>query len=195
MRAAAIAVAAIVACDNRGATPDWSRMIDQPKLQPYGASSLFDDGAAMRPVPPGTVQRDRIADSAVRDGRNAANELVTEIPVPVTRALLEFGRERFNIVCAACHGVAGDGNSAVARNMQLRRPPSLHEPRLVALAPGALHQTIVVGYGLMPSYAAMLSPEERWAVVAYVRTLQLARRVDIATLEPAIAHDVIARLR
>lgn len=192
--AIACIAAGATACDNRGATPDWSRMITQPKLLPFGATAAFVDGAAMRPVPAGTVARSRTGDARMRDGRTGAGDAVATIPVAVTRSMIERGRERFAIVCAACHGAAGDGDSAVARNMQRRRPPSLHEPRLVALTPGALYRVIVAGYGLMPAYDAMLSLEDRWAVVAYVRTLQLSWRVDVQTLPPAVARDVAGRL-
>jgi len=183
---AALLMLAIAACDNGGSTPDWSRMITQPKLLPFGASTLFADGMAMRPTPAGTVARDWIADPEVREGRTAGGAAVETLPVAITRPLLERGHERFAIVCAACHGIAGDGESAVARNMQRRRPPSFYEPRLLALSPGAMYRTVVDGYGLMPSYAAMLSPTDRWAVIAYVRTLQLAQRVDVRTLPPEV---------
>jgi mono/diheme cytochrome c family protein len=189
-----LAAAALGACDNGDALPDWSRMIDQPKLLPYGETALFDDGRAMRPLPDGVVPRTWIADPALRTGQTTAGD-VDHVPVPVTRALLDRGRQRFAIACATCHGIAGDGDSAVARAMQRRRPPSLHEPRLVALTPGALYRVIVDGYGLMPSYAKLLVPDDRWAVVAYVRTLQLAGRVRLAALPPAVRDDVTRRLR
>lgn len=195
MTARVLVLAAVIAgCDNGGATPDWSRMITQPKLLPFGASTQFADGAAMRPVPAGTVPRDRIESVEHRDGRTAAGVPVARVPLAITRALLDRGRDRFAITCAVCHGGDGAGDSAVARNMQLRRPPSLHEPRIVALAPGALYRVIVGGYGLMPSYAPMLSIDDRWAVVAYVRTLELSRRADLDALPPAIASDVARRL-
>jgi mono/diheme cytochrome c family protein len=189
-----IVVAMLAGCDNGGATPDWSRMITQPKLQPFGASALFDDGAAMRPTPRGTVARERVADVTVREGRTADGRPIDALPIAITRPLLERGRERFAIVCAACHGLAGDGDSAVARNMQRRRPPSLHDPRIAALTPGALYRVIVDGYGLMPSYATMLGVDDRWAVIAYVRTLELSWRVDVATLPAAIQNAVVRRL-
>lgn len=187
------AIAVCAACDNREALPDWSRMITQPKLLPYGEAAMFPDGRAMRPLPPGAVPREWIADPALRAGQTAAGD-VDSVPVPVTRALLDRGRRRFAIACATCHGIAGDGDSAVARNMQRRRPPSLHEPRLVALTPGALYRVIVDGYGLMPSYAKLLTPDDRWAVVAYVRTLQLAWRVRLAALPAAVRDDATRRL-
>jgi mono/diheme cytochrome c family protein len=152
---------------------------------------MVRDGRAMRPLPTGTVPRERSADS----GLVAAPAGDAAVPVTVTRELLDRGRRRFAIACATCHGVAGDGNSAVARNMQRRRPPSLHEPRLVALGPGALYRVITAGYGLMPSYEKLLTPDDRWAVIAYVRTLQLAWRVRLAALPPAVRDDAIRRLR
>ena len=182
-----------VACDNGEATPDWSRMITQPKLLPYGETELFADRRAMRPVPAGTVARDWIADPVRRTGRTAAGDADT-VPLPVTRALLDRGRARFAIVCATCHGMAGDGDSAVARHMQRRRPPSLHEPRIVALAPGAVYRVITDGYGLMPSYAKLLSFDDRWAVTAYVRTLQLSWTARLDALPPAIRDDALRRL-
>ena len=91
------------------------------------------------------------------------------VPIPVDRLLLEHGRERFEILCAACHGITGDSESVVAGNMDLRKPPSLHEDRIRAFPAGRLYRVIRVGYGLMPSYAAQLSVDERWGVVAYVQ--------------------------
>jgi mono/diheme cytochrome c family protein len=176
-----------MACDNGDATPDWSRMITQPKLLPFGATELFADQRAMRPLPAGTVAREWTADPVVRTGRTPTGDALT-VPLPVTRALLDRGRERFAIACATCHGLAGDGDSAVARNMQRRRPPSLHEPRIVALAPGALYRVITAGYGLMPSYAKLLAPDDRWAVIAYVRTLELSWTAKLDAL-PAEVRD------
>ena len=143
----------LVACDNGGRTPDWSRMIDQPKPIPY---------RAMRQPPAGTVQRGWTPDPGMP---------------PVTRALLERGRDRYGVVCATCHGTDGNGDSLVARNMQRRKPPSLHEPRVAELTTTELEHAIEVGYGLMPSFAALLDRRDRWAVVAYVKTLDLAWRM------------------
>lgn len=187
-------LALLAACDNGGATPDWSRMITQPKLQPFGATELFADGAAMRPVPPGTVARERITDVERREGRTTEGRAVDTLPIAVTRPMLERGRERFAIFCAACHGIAGDGDSAVARNMQRRRPPSLHEARIVALTPGALYRVVTLGYGVMPSYATLLAVDDRWAVVAYVRTLELSWRAELDSLSPAARADIAQRL-
>ena len=196
---AALAVATVAACallgacDNGDATPDWSRMITQPKLLPFGETDAFADGRAMRPPPAGTVPREWTADPVLRTGQAPGGD-VEALPVPVTRALLDRGRHRFEIVCATCHGTAGDGESKVAHNMQRRRPPSLHEPRLIALTPGAMYRVIVAGYGLMPSYAKLVAPDDRWALIAYVRTLQLSWTAQLDALPPAIRDDVARRL-
>jgi mono/diheme cytochrome c family protein len=192
--AAWLVLAGVAGCDNRGAVPDWSRMITQPKLQPYGATDLFADGRAMRPLPAGTIPRPWLADPARRTGQTAAGVELTAVPLPITRALLERGHERFAIVCAPCHGIAGDGDSVVARNMQRRRPPSLHEPRIAALTPGALYRVIDAGYGVMPSYRTLLDADDRWAVVAYVRTLELAWTARLDALPRAVREDALRRL-
>lgn len=194
MRAWLLVLVVIASCDNGGSTPDWSRMITQPKLSPYGETNLFSDQRAMRPVPEGAVAREQAGDPELRTGRTAEGNEVLAVPVPVTRALLERGRARFQIACAVCHGVAGDGDSVVAHNMQRRRPPALHEPRIAALTPGAMYSVIVDGYGLMPSYAAMLGVEDRWAVIAYVRTLALSWTARLDALPTKVRDDVVGRL-
>jgi mono/diheme cytochrome c family protein len=189
-----VLVLALASCDNGGSTPDWSRMITQPKLSPYGETALFADQRAMRPVPDGVVAREQAGDPEVRTGHTAdGNELIA-VPLPITRALLERGRARYQIACAVCHGVAGDGDSVVAHNMQRRRPPALHEPRIAALTPGAMYRVIVDGYGVMPSYAGLLAVDERWAVVAYVRTLALSWTARLDALPSAVRDDVARRL-
>ena len=115
---------------------------------------------------------------------------VTKLPLPVTVELVSRGGERFRIFCVACHGVLGDGASQVAENMARRPPPSLHEDRIRALPVGALFRVISEGYGLMPSYAAELSLEDRWAVAAYVQALELSQRVELAALPPELADKV-----
>ncbi|HEY0191671.1 MAG TPA: cytochrome c [Kofleriaceae bacterium] len=175
----AIALLVVLGCDNGESTPDWSRMITQPKLTPYGASELFADGRAMRPVPAGTIAREATID--------------TGMPV-ITRALIDRGRARYAVVCAPCHGVAGDGDSVVAHNMQRRRPPALFEPRVTELAPAAQYRVITEGYGLMPAYASVLSVADRWAVVAYVRTLALSWTARLDRLPPAVRDDATRRL-
>jgi mono/diheme cytochrome c family protein len=162
---AALAVLAVAACDNGGTTPDWSRMITQPKILPFGETP-------MRQPPAGTIARDWQPQTTTAE--------TTTIPVPITRELLDRGRQRFAIACSPCHGVRGDGDSAVAHAMQRRRPPSFADPKLVALTPGKMFDVVTHGYGFMPSYAGLLEVHDRWAVIAFVRTLQLADGARLA---------------
>lgn len=174
-------VVLLTACDEsvvfHEPDPSWNRMQQQPRLDPYEPSALFDDGQAMRRPPPGTRPR---------DGEPMA-------PPPVTRELLALGRHRFETFCAACHGIVGDGVSVVAEKMTLRKPPSLHEARLAARAPDAFVKTIEEGFGLMPSYADALSRRERWAIGNYVKALQLSRAAHAAELAPALRAELFAR--
>jgi mono/diheme cytochrome c family protein len=176
-----VLVLVLLGCDNHGATPDWSRMITQPKLLPYGASTQFADGRAMRPVPAGVIAVDYRPDAST-------------FPMPITRGVLDRGRAQFAVACAACHGLDGDSDTPVAHAMQRRRPPSLHEPRITALTPAAMYRVIVEGYGVMPSYASLLTTDDRWAVIAYVRTLELAYHAPLASLPPAVREATTRRL-
>jgi mono/diheme cytochrome c family protein len=188
--AAALVLAAGAACDNRASLrapePGWERMLEQPRVDPYAASRFFRDGRAMRDPPAGTVPRDRITGDPARTRGLRAGTYVTDVPIPLTGELLRQGRVQFETVCSVCHGVRGDGVSRVAQSMELRPPPSLHEARIRALAPGRVFETITHGYGLMPSYAAMLDVDARWAVVAYVGALQLSQWAPVAELPAAV---------
>jgi mono/diheme cytochrome c family protein len=103
---------------------------------------------------------------------------------------LQKGKERYEITCAVCHGAAGDGDSLVARKMSAVPPPSLHEERFRALSPDDIYRIVTEGYGVMPRYSTILSPDERWAVVAYVKALQLSRNVPIDQLSPEQLKNV-----
>lgn len=179
--AAMLAVLAIAACDDREAIhdpdPTLARMLDQRRADPYEAWPAFPDGKVMQEPPHGTVARDDDAD---------------EPRPPLDRALLEVGRAHFEVVCATCHGVLGDGNSVVATKMEHRPPTSLHEPRIRALPPERIFAVASEGYGLMPAYAPMLSARERWAIVAYVRALQLSQAARVADL-PESARTELAK--
>lgn len=139
------------------------QMDRQPRYRPYDASGFFADGAAMRPTLPGTVPHD-----AAPAG-----------PPPVTRALLATGRQRYEINCAPCHGLAGDADGLIVQH-GFPTPPSLHLPRLVAAPEGHFFDVITHGYGVMYPYAGHVSAAERWAIIAYIRALQLTRRGTLA---------------
>jgi mono/diheme cytochrome c family protein len=164
------------------ACPRLDPMWDQPKVKAYQASEHYPDGLAMRAPPAGTVPHRPPVEPAVATGRGPDGRPLPVSPVAVTAELLARGRAKFNVYCAACHGVLGDGESQVAINMSLRKPASLHDFRDVA--DGFIYQVITDGFGLMPSYAAELTVQERWAVVAYVRALQLSQNATLEQVPP-----------
>jgi len=184
MRTALLALALLAAgCDV------LDPMMVQQKVKPYRPSDFYEDGIPMRPAPPGTVGREELRPAAVAAGIGPDDRPLARIPLPVTRQTLETGRKQYEIVCGVCHGLLGDGDSPVARNMSLRPPPSLHLK--VGNPDGYFYGVIARGYGVMPSYASHLTVEERWAVVAYLRALQLSQKARIEQLGP----DERARLQ
>ncbi|MCG5054595.1 MAG: cytochrome c [Myxococcales bacterium] len=148
----------------------------QPKFSPYKQTDLYKDGLTMRTPPAGTVPRQRLTlQPAVTTGRVTTPEgekYVTSIPVQVDEKLMLEGRKRYDITCGTCHGPLGDGDSPVAHQMALKPPPSLHD--FADRPPGYIFEVASEGHGLMAAYKAELTVRERWAVVAYVRALQLA---------------------
>jgi mono/diheme cytochrome c family protein len=161
------------------------RMREQPRYEAYRATRFFTDGKVMQAPPEGTVPRERVLDGILATGRDRTGRYVVELPATVTDGLLDRGRTRFGIFCAACHGAGGWGGSIVAGNMVERRPSSLHT-RIAALPPGRLYEIVRAGYGRMPGYAGELSVEDRWAVVAYVRALAGRPVADSAEREDSI---------
>lgn len=164
----------------------------QPRERAYRPSDFYEDGLAMRAPPAGTVPRERFtmnptltAGISGYTGQTAPNgerivRYASKIPLPVTAELMALGRKRYDITCGTCHGPLGDGDSIVARQMALRPPPSLH--LYAHRAPGYIFEVITHGFGMMASYAAELSVQERWAVVAYVRALQVSHNVPAGEL-------------
>jgi mono/diheme cytochrome c family protein len=170
--------------------PHLERMLDQPKTMPYGSEPLLPGESAMQRPPDGTMAVDADRRSALVTTGEANGSFAERVPVRVDRPMLETGRARFEVFCAPCHGVLGDGDSSVARTMALRKPPNLHVPPASTDPPGAQFHTIRSGYGLMPSYAVQLTIDETWAVVAYLRALRLARHAVVADLPPDLRADL-----
>ena len=188
-------------CDAGLPSPDFERMLDQQKARPYRAETSLPEGMVMQPPPAGSVpyrpaadRRLRLEQPALLTGQDAAGAALAEVPLPVTTALLERGKHHFEILCAACHGLQGDGQSEVARHMDQRKPPSLIDARVRGFAAGRIFRVIGEGYGLMPSYARVLEPSARWAVVGYVRALQLSQSVALASLPPELRREAEAAL-
>ncbi|HEY4184103.1 MAG TPA: cytochrome c [Polyangia bacterium] len=201
-RAATLALASILlmgaACNEQIFDP----MADhrQPRERAYRPSNFFESGLVMQAAPAGTVPRERrtmnptlTSGISGYTGQVAANgervvRYASRIPVPVTPELLALGRKRYDITCGTCHGPLGDGDSIVAKQMALRPPPSLHN--YANRAPGYIFEVATRGFGLMASYAAELTVEERWAVVSYVRALQVSQNVPAAELPADVQRQL-----
>lgn len=150
-------------------------MHDAPRFEPLEESDFFRDKRSARPLPEGTVARGHLrADEAFYTGK-VNNQPVAELPMPLTRDLVERGRERFDIYCSPCHGRAGDGRGMVVRR-GFRQAASFHDPRLRGMPVGYFVDVMTHGFGQMPSYATQVAPRDRWAIAAYIRALQLSRR-------------------
>ena len=157
---AAIAIA-VTGCSERiGRGWDWNRMRVQARYEPYRRSRFFSDGKTMQLPPAGTVSRESGADAAAEATR------------VITPALIARGASQFHIYCAVCHGERGDGMSIVASNMDEPKPPSLIVPPVSLLPVNLIVSVVTHGLGPMPPFAAELSPADREAVAAYVKTLQ-----------------------
>jgi mono/diheme cytochrome c family protein len=164
-------------------------MYNQPRYEPLEASDFFDDGRASRPLVPGTVQYGaQPADDVLFTGRNDG-ELATELPMELTEAVLQRGQERFNIYCSVCHARTGDGNGMIVQR-GYRQPPTVHSDRLRGVPIGHLFDVMTNGFGAMPSYALQVKPEDRWAIAAYVRALQLSQFASGEDVPPDVRRQL-----
>ena len=159
-------------------------MHDQPRYRPLAEASLFADGRSARPSVDGTVARGYLrTDARMYKGKDGDN-FVSTLPVPLTRALLDRGRNRFNIYCTPCHGRLGDGEGMVVQR-GFKHPPTYHQDRLRNQPVGYIFDVITNGFGSMISYANRVPVEDRWAIAAYVRALQLSQNSNVADVPPA----------
>lgn len=203
------ALAVLLALLLTGCESGMHEMYDQPKQKPHTASSLFPDGSASRPQVRGTVAYSAGAWAGASSGQRGVVALVPPAgpvsgvdtqgkplaqggaaaapgfanPLPITPALLQRGHDRFNIYCAPCHSRAGDGDGMIARR-GFPAPPSYHTARLRNAPDSHFYQVITHGYGVMYPYADRVSPHDRWAIVAYIRALQLSQHAPASKLTP-----------
>jgi mono/diheme cytochrome c family protein len=152
-------------------------MTQQRKFKTYAPAQLWSDGTSARPLPAHTVAQGDVARAAA-----------ATTPPPVDDALLARGRARFDVYCAPCHGLAGDGDGIIVAH-GFPRPPSYHIDRLAAAPAQHFVDVITRGYGVMYAYGDRVDPHDRWAIAAYIRALQLSRRATVAQ-----APDAATRL-
>lgn len=173
-----IALAVVLAASATACRQD---MHDAPKLEPLEKSAFFEDGRASRPLVANTIARGKLKeDKLLYTGRDG-DAISETFPFPVTEGVVARGRERFNIYCSPCHARTGEGNGMIVQR-GYKQPPSFHEERLRVMPAGYYFQVMTNGFATMPSYALQVSPEDRWAIAAYVKALQLSRNVSAADL-------------
>ena len=180
MRAFVVSIAAMFLLT--GCEKLMRNMYDQPRYKPMHESTVFPDGTSARAPVPGTVAASSGVLAGTSSGRVGADieeernriQAARTLPYPITMQLLRKGQERFNIYCAPCHSPVGDGDGMVARR-GFPHPPSYHIDRLRSAPDRHFYDVMTQGYGIMHSYAERVAPEERWAIVAYIRALQLSQ--------------------
>ena len=147
-------------------------------------STFFNDARSARPVIEGTVARGQLHDDELMFTGKVKGEDADEFPMRVDAAVMARGQERFNISCAPCHGRTGQGDGMIVRR-GYRRPPSFHQDRLRNAPVGHFFDVITNGFGAMPDYAAQIKAEDRWAITAFVRALQLSEHATVADVPAA----------
>ena len=161
-------------------------MHDQPRFKPLAESDFYADLRSARPLVEDTVARGQLHENTyfytgMIGGSSTPGNYM---PFPVTGKVLHRGEERFNIYCAPCHSRLGDGNGIVPSRGFPRKPPSYHIERLRNAPLGYFFDVMTHGFGIMPDYSAQIPPRDRWAIVAYIRALQLSQNATAADIPP-----------
>jgi cbb3-type cytochrome c oxidase subunit III len=163
----------------------------QPRYNPLAKSDFFADKRAARPLIEGTVARgDLRADTYFYTGKIGSNA-GDYMPFPVTKDVLERGRNQYNVFCAPCHSRVGDGNGFIPSRGFSRVPPSYHIERLEKAPIGHFFDVMTNGYGIMMDYSAQTTSRDRWCIAAYIRALQLSQNAtatDLTAAERQSAH-------
>lgn len=165
------------------------QMAEQPRCGPLEVSAFFADERCARQPVEGTVARGYLRlDEHLYAGR-VDGQVADTLPFPLTRQVLERGQERYNIYCTPCHDHLGTGQGMIVRR-GFSPPPSLHDERLRRAPLGHFFDVITHGYGAMPSYAAQVSAQDRWAIAAYIRALQLSQHATLAEVPAAVQQQL-----
>jgi cytochrome c len=174
-RKATLALLALLAVTGAACRQD---MHDTPRVEANEATDAFADGRGNRPLVENTVARGWLNDDEQLTTGKVGGAPVDEFPFPVTRELLERGQDRFDAFCSPCHGRTGQGNGMVVQR-GLKVPPSFHEDRLRTSPVGYYFDVMTNGFGVMLDYRAQVNVEDRWAIAAYIRALQLSQRANL----------------
>ena len=174
----ALGLAAMLAATATACRQD---MHDAPKYEPLEKTGFFPDGRTSRQLLPNTIARGNLKEDKLLFTGRDGDAISSTFPFPVTAGVLARGRERFNIYCSPCHSQTGDGDGMIVQR-GYKKPPSFHEERLRVMPAGYFFQVMTNGYATMPSYSLQVGPEDRWAIAAYVKALQLSRNVTATEL-------------
>lgn len=167
-------------------------MGNQPRYDPFEQSSFFPDGQSARQPVPDTVARGQLRDDTLLLTGMENGQPATRFPFPVTRPVLDRGRDRFEIYCAPCHGRTGYADGMVVQRGFIP-PPSFHTDALRQAPVGHIFDVATNGLGAMPSYAAQVPVPDRWAIVAYIKALQLSQHADAGSLPPELQQQLEAQ--
>ncbi|MDR3411625.1 MAG: cytochrome c [Formivibrio sp.] len=181
MLACALSGIALAGCDNTLRQD----MANQPRQNTLSPAPFFQDGRSERPEIENTVARGSLENDALFVPKDS-----NKFPLPLTQELLERGQERYAIFCSPCHGLQGDGQGMVSMR-GMKHPPSYHQERLRQEPNGYIYDVVTNGFGAMAGYSAQIPPRDRWAIIAYVRALQLSRNAPVADLPSALREKLM----
>jgi mono/diheme cytochrome c family protein len=154
------------------------KMASQPSYKPYEDSKFFEDGMSSRLLVPGTVARGTLVTDPYLATGKINNAPGDSFPFEITAERLKRGQERFDIYCSMCHGRTGYGNGMIVQR-GYTRPPSFHSPEQRTRTAGHYFDVITNGFGVMPPYASQVPVEDRWAIAAYIKVLQLSQNATV----------------
>jgi len=159
-------------------------MKDQKKYEPLEPSGFFSDGKSARELLPNTVAQGNVRTDSLLYAGLENGKVTTTFPFTITQAVLLRGQERYNIFCSPCHGYDGYGKGMIVQR-GFSPPPSFHQDRLRNAPVGHFFEVITNGFGAMYSYGDRIQPEDRWAIIAYIRALQLSQDAKLTDVPPA----------
>lgn len=165
-------------------------MHDQPRFEPLEKSTFFPNGMSSRPLVHGTVARGQLRINEHLYTGKVNGQLATTFPFPITKDVLKRGQQRYNIYCSPCHSASGYGNGMIVLR-GFRQPPSFHIERLRDAPVGYFFDVITNGFATMYDYAARIQPKDRWAIVAYIRALQLSQNATLQDVPQAERQKLI----
>lgn len=180
---AALCVTALTGCGENTLRQD---MANQPRQNPLSPAPIFADGRSARPIPDNTVARGATQDDPLLVPKDS-----NAFPLPLTAELLQRGQQRYAIFCTPCHGIQGDGMGMVAMR-GMKHPPSYHQDRLRNEPVGYIYDVITNGFGAMYGYSAQIPPRDRWAIIAYLRALQLSRNAQVGDLPAELREKLMS---